>query len=110
MALTREQILARKTAGKTESFMWEGEEVAIIRGLTRNEALTAREFGTVIEQDNYLISKGMVEPEMSVDDVAAWADQDTAGLLSAISSRIGEISRMSEGAGKSGVSRPRKRS
>lgn len=110
MPLTREQILARKTIGRTETFVYDGEEIAIIRGLTRNEALKCRDLPTVEEQDNLLISYGMVEPQMTPEDIAAWADQDNAGLLSAISSRIGEISKMSEGAGKSRVSRTRKRS
>lgn len=110
MPLTREQILARKTSGHTEVFTYDGEEIAIIRGLTRNEALRCRELPTVEEQDNLLISLGMVDPTMTAEDVSVWADSDNAGLLSAISSRIGELSKMSEGAGKSRVPRARKRS
>ena len=109
MPLTREQILARKVAGKTETFEL-GDGHVVIRGLTRNEALMVREAETLADKDNLVISLGLVDPVMSPEDVAAWGESDDAGTLSAISERIGELSGMSEGAGKSRVSRARRRS
>ena len=109
MALTREQILARKVAGKTEPFdMGDGEEV-IIRGLTRNEALEVRACETVGEMDSLMISFGLVEPVMTAADVDAWGAGDDAGTMIRLSNRISELSGMVEGAGKSGVPSPRKR-
>jgi hypothetical protein len=109
VALTREQILNRKVAGKTETYAL-GDDVVIIRGLTRNEALAVQQAPTLVEKDNLLISSGLVDPVMSPEDVAAWGESDEAGTLVAISSRIAELSGMSEGAGKSGVPRARRRS
>ncbi len=108
MALTREQILARKVAGKTEIYPIDDGEV-VIRGLTRNEALEVREAETLADKDNLLISLGLVEPTMSPEDVAAWAESDEAGVLAGLSERIGVLSGMSEGAGKSRVPRARRR-
>lgn len=107
--LTREQILARKIGGKTEEWPIGDDGVVIIRGLTRDEALAVREADTLADKDNLLISLGMVDPKMTPEDVAAWALDDEAGVLAGISTRIGELSGMAEGAGKSGVPRPRKR-
>lgn len=109
MPLTREQILARKTGTETEPFTLPDGGVVIIRGLTRNEALKVRDADTLADKDNVLISLGLVDPQLSVDDVAVWAENEPAGTMADLSQRIGEISGMSEGAGKSGVPRPRKR-
>jgi len=110
--LTREQILARKVAGNTEEFPIDGD-VVVIRGLTRDESLLVRkagEDGDLAAADSMLISLGLVEPRMSADDVAEWGASDVAGTLMELSAAIARMSGMSEGAGKSRVSRPRKRS
>jgi hypothetical protein len=112
MALTREQILARKVAGKTEEFKID-DDVVIIRGLTRDETLQMRnagESGDLAATDNIMIHFGLVEPAMTVEEVAQWAAQDDAGTLVDLSQAIARLSRMGEGAGKSGVPRSRKRS
>lgn len=112
MALTREQILARRVAGKTEEFKI-GDDVVVIRGLTRDESLSMRkagEAGDLGATDNLLIHYGLVDPEMSIEDVAAWAAADDAGTLTDLSQAIARLSGMVEGAGKSRVPRARKRS
>lgn len=110
MVLSRDEILARKGGVKTEQFDIPGVGTVVIRGLTRNEALQVRDAETTADKDNTLISHGLVEPKMSVDDVAAWADNESAGVMAALSERIGELSGMTEGAGKSRVPRTRRRS
>ena len=97
MALTREQILARKT-GRGVVKLADGE--VHIRALTRDEALAVRDLDTVAEQDNFIISTGLVEPQLSVEDVAAWAASDDAGELSKVSEGIAELSGMTAKSGK----------
>jgi hypothetical protein len=109
VALTREQILARKVAGHTESFKI-GDGEVIIRGLTRNEALLVRAGDNAGEMDNLMISLGMVDPVMTPEDVDAWGEVGDAGTMIRLSNRISELSGMVEGAGKSGVPRARRRS
>lgn len=109
MALTRDEILARKKTGRTTERFPIGDGEVIIRGLTRDEALQVRGAETLAEKDNVLISCGLVDPEMTPADVAEWAAEEDAGLLGALSQRIGELSGLVEGAGKSRVSRPGKR-
>lgn len=107
--LTREQILARKLAGAEPFDLPDGSGQVMLRGLTRNEALAVKDGETTADKDDIVVSLGMVEPALSIEDVAAWAAADDAGTLAAISNRISELSRMQEGAGKSGVQRPRRR-
>lgn len=111
MPLSRDQILARSTAGRTEQVqIGDGpDDHVIIRGLTRNEALTVQDLPTTIDKDNFMLSTALVDPVLSVADVAAWADADDAGVLVKVSEAIVTLSGMGEGAGKSGVARTRKR-
>lgn len=113
MALTREQILARKKAGTTLEYkLSDGSGTVIIRGLTRNEAVRIRESRDELNaRDDLLISLGLVDPAMSPQDVAAWGEiEGQFVVMTDLSEAIGELSGMTEGAGKSRVSRARKRS
>lgn len=104
--LTREEILARKSAGKTKIHkLSDGSGEVEIRPLTRGETLELRDAETLAEKDNVLIHFGLVNPAMTIDEVREWAADESAGVLSDLSQAIGEISGMSEGAGKSGVPR-----
>ncbi len=100
--LTREQILARKT-GRGVSTLADGSTVAV-RALTRDEALEMQELEGTAARDNFVISKGMTDPVLSVADVEAWAAAGAAGDLATISKDIAVLSGFAEGAGKSGPS------
>jgi hypothetical protein len=109
--LSREEILARKVTGlPTETYTIDGVGDVVIRGLTRNEGLAVQKCEDTEDRDNLVISAGLVEPRMSVDDVAEWAANEQAGCMTKLSNRIAELSGMVEGAGKSGVSRARRKS
>lgn len=100
--LTREQILARKT-GRGKAVLPDGSEVAI-RALTRNEVIAMQEdYETSADRDNYIVAMGMTEPKLSVEDVAAWAENADAGDLTAVSEAIARLSGLKQGADKSGV-------
>lgn len=90
--LTREQILARKRGHGTVTLS-DGGQVKI-RALTRDEAIAMHERETTADKDNYMISVGMTDPKLSEEDVAAWAANDAAGDLSAVSEGIAIISGM----------------
>jgi hypothetical protein len=107
--LTREAILARKR-GNDVIELPDGSGTVEVRGLNRREAMHVAGIEDHYERDVYLISAGMVDPVMTEDDVRAWGEEDDTGTLEAVSRRIGELSRMVEGAGKSSVSRARRRS
>jgi hypothetical protein len=99
--LSRTEILARKV-GKGTAELPSGGEVAI-RALTRDEALKVNELDTTADRENMIIHLGMTDPKLSLEDVAAWAVEGSAGDLAAISNAVGRLSGMVEGAGKSSV-------
>lgn len=106
--LTREQILGRKL-GRDTVEIDDGETVEV-RGLYRRESIAAGEIDDKTERDAFIIATGMIDPVMTVDEVLQWGQNDAAGVLEKVSLRIGVLSGMVEGAGKSRVSRARKRS
>jgi hypothetical protein len=99
--LTREQILSRKTGHGTATLP-DGSTVAV-RALTRDEVLQSQLLDDIGDRDTFIIAMGMIDPKLSVEDVAAWAAAGEAGDLVAVSDRIGELSGLKQGAGKSGV-------
>ena len=105
--LTREQILARKMGQDVVEI--EGGTVTV-RGLNRHEAMTAAAIEDHYERDAFLLASGLVDPAMSVEDVKAWGEVDNTNTLETVSRRIGELSGMVEGAGKSRVPRAGRRS
>lgn len=111
--LTRDQILARKLGRDVVQIGPDPDDVVKVRGLNREEAIALAVLDDPVERDRFLIATGLVEPIMTVDDVAEWGKQDGGGpgsALEKVSQRIGELSGMVEGAGKSGVPRARRRS
>jgi hypothetical protein len=105
--LTREQILARKT-GKGTATLPDGTTVAI-RGLTHAEVIESQQIDDLNERTCWIVAKAMTDPVMSVDDVMAWAAEGDAGDVVTVSEEVSVLSRLSEGAGKRGVPRSRKR-
>lgn len=107
--LTKEQILARRLGRDIVEIDDDGGTVEV-RGLNRRESVEAGNYEDKVERDAFIIATGLVNPVMSMDEVLAWGTKDDGGTLEKVSLRIGELSRMVEGAGKSRVSRARKRS
>jgi hypothetical protein len=107
--LTREAILARKK-GHDVVELPDGDGTVEVRALNRREAMHIASIDDHYERDVFLIAAGMVDPVMTEDDVRAWGEEDDTGTLEAVSRRIGELSGMVEGAGKSRVPRARRRS
>jgi hypothetical protein len=99
MALTREQILGRKLGRETVTLSDGGE--VVVRGLNRNEAIVLQqEREGIAGRDNYLIATGLVDPVMSEEDVAAWAESGAAGDLVDVSRAINRLSGLAAASGK----------
>ncbi|MEU5721572.1 hypothetical protein ABZ783_07095 [Micromonospora sp. NPDC047738] len=103
--LTRDQILARKI-GKGTATLPDGSTVAI-RALTRDEVLEAQESGrSLADRDNFIISRGMTDPKLTEEEVAAWAAEADAGDLTSVSDGIAVLSGLKPGAGKESTKSP----
>lgn len=88
--LTREEILARKT-GKGEATLPDGSKVGV-RALTRDEVLEMNKIQDLRDRDNFIVATGMVQPQLTAAEVAAWGAEGNAGDLVAITDRIAELS------------------
>jgi hypothetical protein len=72
-----------------------------IRPLTRQEAFHVVNKEMAIDvAERYVLSRAMVDPEMSEADVKAWQDGSPAGEIQRVFEKVVEISGMSEGAAK----------
>jgi hypothetical protein len=116
--LTREEILARKTAGAATVThkLADGSGEVELRGMTvreSNEAGAAgqdRDGGGVTRATVLMLHYGLVSPAMSVEDVEAWADvPGQVGVVEDIANKIADLSGIRKGAAKSGVPRAAKR-
>lgn len=90
--------------------------VVIVRGLSRAEVLKlngARDGGDidVAEWEQQMVAAAMLSPKMTPAEVAKWQEIDKAGgPLGEVADAIAKLSKLSEGASKSGVRRARGRS
>lgn len=106
--LTREQILARKT-GRGKATLPDGSTVGI-RALTRDEVLEMNDLDLGhTDRSNFIIARGMTDPEMSIADVAAWGAEADAGDLTVVSEAIAQLSGLTPGAGKEAYKSTRRR-
>ena len=105
--LTREEILARKLGNDVVTLPGGGD--VEVRALTFREVERGQKIADLTERTAFYVSIALVDPKMSAEEVAKWADEGEAGDLTHLSEQIQQISRLSEGAGKSGVRRTRKR-
>lgn len=106
--LTREQILARKL-GNDVVTLPDGSTVAI-RAVSHKLVLASQQMADPNERTAFLISAAMTDPALSYEDVLAWSENGDAGDIVTLTERVQELSRLTEGAGKSSVPRTRKRS
>lgn len=85
--------------------------VVVVRGLSRKEVLRlngakSREEVDPIEFEQQMVSIGIVSPKMTPAEVSQWQDADKAGgPLEEVTRAITELSKLTEGADKSGVPR-----
>lgn len=86
--------------------------VITVRGLTRAEVLRLKmgqERGKIdhLEFEQRMVSLGLVDPEMTPQEVATWqATERAGGALADVTEAIAELSGMGEGADKSSVPEP----
>lgn len=106
--LTRAQILARKV-GREVVELPDGTTVEI-RGVTHDEVTTANKFADLNERTAYIVSRALVDPELDFDDVLGWSQNGAAGDITTLAEKVSVLSRLNEGAGKSGVPGSGKRS
>jgi hypothetical protein len=101
MTLTREDILNRKRGAATFPI---SDGTVTLRGLSRDEVLELQALKTLAEKQDYCVATAMINPKMTLEDVASWGKiPGEAGEITKISDEVQRLSGLGEGAGKSGV-------
>lgn len=108
--LTTAEILARRRGEETVTLPGGGD--VRIRALSRDDIIAAGELaqGEGGARDDYIVSCSLLEPVMSPSEVSEWGKNGAAGDLVFLTEQIRDLSHLQEGAGKSRVPRPGKRS
>ncbi len=110
-AVDKETLLARRLRHTPVDLSEYGGGTVVVRGLSRHEVLhdlraepdgaeelTDKERQALFECR--LVSLGMVDPELSMEDVAEWARNSVAGEIEEVTDTISRLSGLDQGAGK----------
>lgn len=85
-------FLLTNRLGETEVLVRGGS--VKVRGLSRNEVVAIRELGLSDTPDieAHLLSVGIIEPQMSVEDVSTWRELSPAGEYERILNKVTSLS------------------
>lgn len=67
-----------------------------IRALSREESLLLHDQKTVLLQERFILRYGVIDPELSFQEVEKWQKASPAGELEAVTTAISRLSGMSE--------------
>jgi hypothetical protein len=110
--LSRDEILARRVHGNTETVTLSDGATVVVRGLSRGEArrvdLKGREDPSASE--NLAVSCALVEPALSLEDVEAWAEVADSDDFQRIAEAVQRLNKVGKTASKESTkSVPRQR-
>lgn len=71
-----------------------------VRALNRDEALHCRSTPDVATIERRMLAAGLVDPELTENEVKAWQLASTAGEIEPVTDKIAELSGMAQGADK----------
>lgn len=90
--LTTAQLLARRI--EEEDLTLPGGGVVLVRGVTRQEFHDISQVRDDRRREYLTVSRGLVEPSMTPEQVAQWAEQGATGDIQEVVITIGRLSRM----------------
>lgn len=92
--------LTSQRALKTEEISLEGIGTIKVRALTRAESHEVSDAKTEVDKEKTILRWGMVDPEMSYQDVDNWMAAAPADQLQLVTLTISHLSGMLDGEGK----------
>lgn len=101
------KLIGNRVAGKTDTHMIEGVGEIRFRGLSREEFFAANELSEkhgTLRGERYTLSKAMVDPPMTEDQVAEWQANSPGMEINDVAMKINVLSGLKKGADKSVVS------
>lgn len=91
--LTRDQIMQRKI-GQLEVELADGSTV-LVRGLTRGEGHKVNQMKDTRAQEVFALSRCMLDPSMSPEEISEWIDRDAGGEFSDFQTIVEAIQKLS---------------
>jgi hypothetical protein len=86
-----------------------GQGTVRVRGLSRNEAVSLQKHGEDAEAlEVTACALGMLDPQLTEDDVRAWRQVAVAADVQAVAGRISELSNLDPDGGKGPTARSRR--
>lgn len=99
----KSKLIADRVITKTEEYEIEGVGTIKFRALSRMEIIESGKIDDHAEQERFILSKAMIDPQMSVDDVAAWQKASPGYEINYLAVAINRLSGLKKGAAKSDV-------
>jgi hypothetical protein len=96
----KETLFKRRAADTLDTIDLE-DFVVTVRGLSRGEVNKAREFEDDEKQARLIVTMGLVDPQLTAQEVAEWFDLAPAGDTIRVLDKIAELSGLAEDARKS---------
>lgn len=92
------RLLARRLGSEVVPIDGVGD--VTVRGLNRDESILVGQESEVADRDRIMVSLGMVDPVMTVDEVREWQQSGPGGEIEDVSRAIARLSKMIPGADK----------
>lgn len=99
------ELLLKRKASDTRQVPIAGVGDVTVRGLTRGEVKAINSDFKDDDRENALISLALLDPVLTVDEVAAWLNEAPAGDSVAVMNAVAELSGMAEGSARKSVPR-----
>lgn len=96
------RLLAKRSGVATEEVEIDGVGVITVRGLSRAEFLAAQKRwpDDTIQQERYTLSRALVDPVMTEQDVKVWQENSDATEINKVSLVVNRLSGIKSGADK----------
>lgn len=95
--MDKSKLIADRVIGKTGTHHIDGVGTVKFRALSRMELLTAGELSerkSTLESERYVLSRAMLDPVLTEDDVRAWQEASPGMEINTINMLINELSGM----------------
>lgn len=103
--MDKSKLIADRVSLNTDIVDLDGVGAVTVRGLSRFEFLIAQKNhpDDNLKQERYILSRAMVDPEMTEDDIAAWQKASGPMEINEVANVVNRLSGIGKGADKSGV-------
>jgi hypothetical protein len=102
--MDKSALLADRVRNNTDTVEIDGVGTVTVRALSRKEMIEAGELSEhTLVQERYILSRAMIDPQMSEDDIAAWQAASPPGEINRVADKVNELSGLKKESAKRDV-------